>query len=125
MRRKCPCPMKKFANYGLPTDTSPTWCAQCPDKPAEAENIVSRKCPCAAKKCANFGLPADMQPTWCTECPDRPAAAVNVVSSRRLASWCNSIVGATSLRSYCKKCFTHLFPGDSISRNYLVKKRTI
>ncbi|RKO97358.1 hypothetical protein CAUPRSCDRAFT_10968 [Caulochytrium protostelioides] len=80
MRRKCSCPLKKFANYGLPTETGPTWCALCPDKPAEAETITSRRCPCAAKKCANVGLPADTQPIWCAQCPDRRLELTQVLA---------------------------------------------
>ncbi|RKO96101.1 hypothetical protein CAUPRSCDRAFT_12199 [Caulochytrium protostelioides] len=64
---------------GLPSDTNPTWCSKCPDKPAEAEDIFNRKCPCPLKKQPYYALPTDMRPTWCAHSPDRPAKAEDTV----------------------------------------------
>ena len=57
------------------------WCANCPKRPADADNVVSKRCECGAAQ-PTFGLVKGEPARWCALCPKRPADAVDVKNTR-------------------------------------------
>ena len=51
-----------------------------------------------------------------------PSQKSDVRNPRCLSEWCDTRV---SNKGYCVRCFSHLFPGEKVSRNYRTKERAV
>jgi hypothetical protein len=88
------------------------------------EDVKHRRC--IAKGCNSFpscNYPGLTKANYCSK--HKLEGMVNVVTTRCLSEWCDTIVQNSHYKGYCVRCFSHLFPGEKVSRNYRTKERTV
>lgn len=71
---KCSC--GKYANFNVPEDKKPIYCAKC--KTEDMIDVVSKRCPCGRRP--SFNVPGKKKPTCCKEC--KTEDMISVVSKR-------------------------------------------
>jgi len=100
----------------------PTRCAA--HKTDGMVNVVSKRCnESGCRKQPKFGLEGQ-RPTRCIT--HKTNDMVNVVNKRCKSAWCNTTIATQNkYDDFCCRCFIHIFPDKTVSRNYKVKEQTV
>lgn len=103
--RRCKCVLRKCATFG-PKGGKRSWCDNCPDKPADAVDLVNlKKCECGAGQ-PSKGLLSEGVLRWCAKCPSASSAAVNLKKDRCECQIALASFGyETNMKArWCKEC---------------------
>jgi hypothetical protein len=89
------------------------------------EDVMSARCKAEGCKSLNpvFNLPGEKKGLYCSK--HKLEDMEDVKNARCLSEWCDTIVLNSHYRGYCVRCFSHLFPGEKVSRNYRTKERAV
>jgi hypothetical protein len=81
---------------------------------------------CQAEGCKAypvFNVPGEKKGLYCGK--HKLEGMEDVSHARCLSEWCDTIAQNSHYRGYCVRCFSHLFPGEKVSRNYRTKERAV
>jgi hypothetical protein len=110
--------------FNLPGETKGLYCSE--HKLDGMEDVISPRCKAeGCKTQPSFNVPGETKGLYCFK--HKLDGMKDVVSSRCLSEWCDTHVSISKSRynGYCVRCFSHLFPGEKVSRNYRTKERAV
>jgi hypothetical protein len=111
-----------FPSCNYPGLTKANYCSK--HKLEGMEDVVSPRCKAEGCKAhPNFNAPGETKGLYCIK--HKLDGMENVKSPRCLSEWCDTCVSNSRYKGYCVRCFSYLFPGEKVSRNYRTKERAV
>ena len=110
---------EKQPTFNYANETKPTHCFKCSEG-LNMINVVSKMCIVCNIITATFNYSNEKTRTHCAGCklPDMQ----NIITKRCKNEWCDIFVN-NKYNGYCFRCFIHMFPDNTISRNYAIKEK--
>jgi hypothetical protein len=115
--------LPKIASFAKPNTRTPTRCKE--HKTPEMICVRGKFCDhpdCDPPRQARYGYPTDMKPLRCS---NHTESDMEDVVNKRCAAGCGTFANCSRYNGHCLRCFLHLFPDQTITKQYRIKERHV